>query len=88
MNPTLLIFLVALGAVALFILGMSITLMVKGHHIKSEIGENEEMKKRGIKCTAQIMREEDAALRGEKFTPGDGCGDANCGSCSSVCTEK
>ena len=36
--PTwLIVFLFALGAVALFVVGMSLTLMIKGHHIDSEI---------------------------------------------------
>ena len=39
--PTwLIVFLFALGAVALFVVGMSLTLMIKGHHIDSEISTN------------------------------------------------
>ena len=36
--PTwLIVFLFALGAVALFVVGMSLTLMINGHNIDSEI---------------------------------------------------
>ena len=42
--PTwLIVFLFALGAVALFVVGMSLTLMIKGHHIDSEISTNKNM---------------------------------------------
>lgn len=78
MSQFLTIVLIAAFVVALFMLGLSITLIRKGHHIKSEISENENMRKLGIKCAAQQMREEEAALRGDPFSAGDcsaGCGD-------------
>ena len=44
--PTwLIVFLFALGAVALFVVGMSLTLMIKGHNIDSEISTNKNMQK-------------------------------------------
>lgn len=57
--PWLLLLLCAVGAVAFFVVGMSLTLMIKGHHIDSEISTNREMQKRGIKCAVQQTREED-----------------------------
>ena len=40
--PTwLIVFLFAVGAVALFVVGMSLTLMIKGHNIDSEISTKE-----------------------------------------------
>ena len=54
---------IAIAAVftALLILGLSQTLIRKGHHIQGEVGENDEMKKRGLKCaTAEILEEERA----------------------------
>lgn len=81
----MLVFLIAVGAVALFVLGLSLTLIFKGHHIKGEVGENDEMKKRGLKCAAQEMREDDAALRGEPFDGSGGCATDSCGSCDSKC---
>lgn len=69
---------------AFFALGLSLTLIFKGHNIESEIGENSNMKKLGIECAARQIREEERALRGEDVSCGaltdcspDGC--ASCG---------
>ena len=44
--PTwLIIILLAILAVGLFVLAMSLTLIFKGHHIDSEISTNENMRK-------------------------------------------
>ncbi len=52
--PTwLIIILLAILAVGLFVLAMSLTLIFKGHHIDSEISTNENMRKLGIKCAVQ-----------------------------------
>ncbi|MBO5710202.1 MAG: hypothetical protein IKT28_05250 [Rikenellaceae bacterium] len=53
MSTWLITFLFGVGAVALFMVGLSITLMVKGHHIESEIETNREMRKRGIRCARE-----------------------------------
>lgn len=81
MSPTLLIVLISIGIVAFFVVGMSLTLIFKGHHIDSEIGDNEHMKQRGIKCAAQQIREEEAALRGETLSDTD-CDGYGCASCT------
>lgn len=57
----LVVILCAIGAVAFFAIALSITLMVKGHHIESEISTNPNMKKLGIKCAVQETREDIAA---------------------------
>ena len=54
----IIVILCAVGAVALFVAGMSLTLMLKGHHIDSEISTNKEMRRRGIKCAVQESREQ------------------------------
>lgn len=60
--PTwLIVFLFALGAVALFVVGMSLTLMIKGHNIDSEISTNKNMQRLGIKCAVHETREADGA---------------------------
>lgn len=75
--PTwLIVFLFALGAVALFVVGMSLTLMIKGHHIDSEISTNKNMQRLGIKCAVQEAREEMAD--GDCAAPG--CS-GNCAGC-------
>ena len=67
--PTWLILLLcAILAVGLFVLGMSLTLMIKGHNIDSEISTNKNMQKLGIKC---------AVHEGQGVA---GCS-GNCGAC-------
>ena len=73
--PTwLIVFLFALGAVALFVVGMSLTLMIKGHHIDSEISTNKNMQRLGIRCAVQESREDsgqtDCATRAVRATAG------------------
>ncbi|MGN0006634.1 MAG: hypothetical protein ACI35T_00880 [Alistipes sp.] len=54
----LIVILCAVAAVALFVVGMSLTLMIKGHHIDSEISTNKNMQRLGIKCAVQESRED------------------------------
>ena len=42
MSNWIIVILCAVAAVALFVAGMSLTLMLKGHHIDSEISTNKE----------------------------------------------
>lgn len=66
--------LVAIAFVAFFVVGMSLTLIFKGHHIDSEISTNKDMQRLGIKCAVQEAREES----GE-----DDCRDVGCtGNCA------
>ena len=53
MSNWIIVILCAVAAVALFVAGMSLTLMLKGHHIDSEISTNKEMQRRGIKCDVE-----------------------------------
>ncbi|MBR0335256.1 MAG: hypothetical protein IIX34_00170 [Alistipes sp.] len=73
----LVVILCAIGAVAFFAIALSITLMVKGHHIESEISTNPNMKKLGIKCAVQETREDIAAENCETDTLCTG----NCAGC-------
>ena len=57
MSNWIIVILCAVAAVALFVAGMSLTLMLKGHHIDSEISTNKQMQRRGIKCAVQETRE-------------------------------
>ena len=61
MPAWLVVILFAIGAVALFVVGMSITIIFKGHFIDSEISTNKNMQKLGIKCAVQETREDMAA---------------------------
>lgn len=72
---------ISIVAVGLFVLGMSLTLMIKGHHIDSEISTNKNMQKLGIKCAVQETREMDGtAACSEDASPLEGCS-GNCGAC-------
>ena len=73
----LVVILCAIGAVAFFAIALSITLMVKGHHIESEISTNPNMKKLGIKCAVQETREDIAAENCDTDTLCSG----NCAGC-------
>ncbi len=56
MENWLFVLLFSIGAVAFFAIGMSITLMIKGHFIDSEISTNKHMRAMGIKCAVQETR--------------------------------
>ena len=83
MSSGLLIFLIAAGPVAFLVIGLSVTINLKGQLMDSEIGENRHMKKRGIRCAAQQMRAEEENLRGECASD-DGCAGTGCASCTAA----
>lgn len=87
MSPTLLVILVAIVVVGLLVLGLSITILRKGHYMQSEVGENEEMKKRGLKCASEEFRKEEAELSGTECDTLTSCG-GSCGTCSDKSAEK
>ena len=84
MSSGWLIFLIAVGVVAFFVVGMSLTIIFKGHYMESEIGENRHMKARGIRCASQQLREEEAALRGDSSADDGACSGGSCSSCTVV----
>ena len=51
------VLLASVGAVALFVAGLSLTLICKGHPIDSEIATNTNMQRLGIRCAVQEARE-------------------------------
>ncbi len=72
---------ISIFAVAFFVVGLSLTLMIKGHHIDSEISTNKHMQERGIKCAVQETREMDGtAACSESASPLQGC-TGNCSAC-------
>ncbi len=82
MPSWLIVILCSVGAVAFFAVGMSLTLIFKGHWIDSEISTNKDMQRMGIKCAVQETREMDGTA---DCDPGDiahaaGC-TGNCGAC-------
>ena len=61
MSSAITVIVVAVAAVAFFVLAMSLTLIIKGHHIDSEISTNKDMQRIGIKCAVQETREDMAS---------------------------
>ena len=80
MATWLIVFLCAVGAVAFFIVGMSLTLMIKGHPIDSEISTNKNMQRMGIKCAVQETREADGTAECSDHASLPGC-TGNCSAC-------
>lgn len=80
MPAWLIVLLCAIAAVAFFVVGMSLTLMIKGHHIDSEISTNKEMQRLGIKCAVQETREADGSAECSDSHATAGCS-GNCGAC-------
>ena len=58
MSTILITIIAAIAVVAFFALSMSLTYLIKGHHIQSEISTNPNMQKMGIKCAVQESRED------------------------------
>ncbi len=85
MQTLFVLFIVAVAAIALFGLGMGLSIIFKGHYMQSEIGDNPHMQQQGIKCAAQQIRDEERALRGEEVCAdllGSSCGSCTVGSCT------
>jgi len=74
------VLLISILFVGLFVVGMSLTLIFKGHHIDSEISTNKNMQRLGIKCAVQETREADGSADcADRSTPA-GCS-GNCSAC-------
>lgn len=76
MPSWLIVILFSVGAVAFFMVGMSITLMVKGHFIDSEISTNKNMRDLGIVCAVQESRIDEQGVHCHEV----GC-HSNCAGC-------
>lgn len=61
MPSWLIVILISVACVGFFVVGLSLTLLFKGHHIRSEISTNPDMQRLGIKCAVQEAREEMAS---------------------------
>lgn len=53
MSQFWIIIIIAIVAVGLMVLALSLTLIFRGHNIRSEIGDNPNMKALGIDCAAK-----------------------------------
>ena len=61
MSTLLFTVIAAVAVVGFFALALSLTYILKGHHIQSEVSTNPNMQKLGIKCAVQETREDMAA---------------------------
>jgi hypothetical protein len=77
MATWLVILIFSVGAVVLFVVGMSLTLLIKGHHIDSEIATNKNMQARGITCAVQDAHADKMGDCADIL-----CGDHNCSTCA------
>lgn len=88
MSHIMLVIIITVVAVGLFTLAISLTLIIKGHNINSEIGDNKHMKERGIKCAAQQMREEENEYLGKNAECSVNiCAPGGCGTCAEPLTK-
>lgn len=78
MATWLVVILFSVGAVLLFAVGLSLTLIFKGHHIDGEISTNRNMRALGITCAVK-----DAARSGGSARSGSASG-----ACDYVCTPE
>jgi len=79
MATWLVVLLFSVGAVLFFVVGMSLTLMIKGHHIDGEISTNRHMRERGITCAVK-----DAVATGDpaKENCDTLCSGGDCATCA------
>lgn len=86
MSHLFLIILFSIGAVALFVVGYSITYFFKGRHMQTEVGDNDHMKAMGIPCASQQIRQDEAELRGVPVSQIQGiCTEPDCEICADAC---
>ncbi|WP_300869246.1 hypothetical protein [uncultured Alistipes sp.] len=76
MPAWIIIVLVSILCVGFFVIGLSLTLIFKGHHIDSEISTNKDMQRLGIRCAVQESRDDLA----DGDCRADGCS-GNCAGC-------
>lgn len=70
----------AVVAVGLFVLGLSITRLRKGHDLESDVGSNRHMQRLGIECASAQIRREEAARKRQGTAVSDRC-DPSCSRC-------
>lgn len=83
MSTLLVTVIAAVAVVAFFALAMSLTYIIKGHHMQSEISTNPNMQKMGIKCAVQETRED----MGLNDCDSDNICSGNCAGCDIDHTE-
>ena len=84
MSSIVVVLLISIAILAFFVVALSLTQMIKGHPIQSEISTNPNMKARGIKCAMQQEREAQMEAMGvESCDTNPNC-NGECGACGAV----
>lgn len=84
MSSIVVVILISIAILAFFVVALSLTQMIKGHPIQSEISTNPNMKARGIKCAMQQEREAQMEAMGvESCDTNPNC-NGECGACGAV----
>lgn len=65
MKEFIVIFVIAIIAVGVMILGLAITRIRKGRDLQGDVGDNDDMKKLGLVCTSKEFAHEEKVIRGE-----------------------
>ncbi|MBO7198218.1 MAG: hypothetical protein J6V28_05435 [Tidjanibacter sp.] len=84
MSTTLLVILISVAIVGFFVVALSLTQMIKGHPIQSEISTNPHMKERGIKCAMQQEREAQLEAMGKDSCESNVDCNGECSACGAV----
>ncbi len=84
MSSILVVILISIAILAFFVVALSLTQMIKGHPIQSEISTNPNMKARGIKCAMQQEREAQMEAMGVESCDTNPSCNGECGACAAV----
>lgn len=87
MPAWLIVLLLSIAFVGFFVFGMSLTQMIKGHDIDSEISTNKDMQRLGIKCAVHETREADGTSVCSTTHNTAGC-HGNCSACDIELDER
>ena len=84
MNGFWITIIITVAAVGFFVVALSLTLLFKGHNIRSEIGRNKHLRSRGLRCTVEEFIDQERELWGEQsgVTPPKECSSSECSGCS------
>ena len=84
MNTIIVVIVASVLIVGFFVLGLSLTRLIKGHDIQSEISTNPHMQARGIKCAMQQEREEQLKAMGLEGCDTNSDCNGECSACGAV----
>ncbi|MBR2400145.1 MAG: hypothetical protein IKB03_00105 [Tidjanibacter sp.] len=84
MSTIFVVIIISVAVVAFFMIALSLTQMIKGHPIQSEISTNPHMQQRGIKCAMQQEREAQLEAMGKEGCDTNSECNGECSACGAV----